>query len=105
MSRTSSIYTRVEPEIKEQAEAILSQLGMPMSNAVNLFLHQVVLRGGIPFEVQLPTVPMAGGVPGLIRMKKEQFDAEMQKGLDSIKAGRVTPAEEVWAEMHERYGI
>ena len=105
MSRTSSIYTRVEPEIKEQAEAILSKLGIPMSNAVNLFLHQIVLRGGIPFDLTLPAVPMAGGVPDLTRMTKEQFDAEMQKGYDDILAGRVIPAEKVHAEMERLYGI
>lgn len=103
MSRTSSIYTRVEPEIKEQAEAILSQLGMPMSNAVNLFLHQVILHGGIPFDVTVPKVPMQHGVPDMTRMTKEQFDAEMQKGYDDILAGRVKPIEEVRKAMEERF--
>lgn len=37
MSKTTSIYARVEPEIKEQAESILNQLGIPMSNAINVF--------------------------------------------------------------------
>ena len=105
MSRTSSVYTRVEPEIKAKAEEILSQLGMPMSNAVNLFLHQVVLRGGIPFEVTVPAVPMQGGVPDITRMTKDQFDAEIQKGLDDFEAGRVVPAEEVHAELERLYGV
>jgi len=102
MSRTSSVYTRVEPEIKAKAEEILSQLGMPMSNAVNLFLHQVVLRRGIPFEVTVPAVPMQGGVPDLTRMTKEQFDAELQKGYDDYLAGRVVPAEQVRKNMEAR---
>ena len=54
MPKSSSIYTRVEPELKEQAEKVLSKLGMPMANAINLFLHQVVLQEGIPFDVKLP---------------------------------------------------
>lgn len=37
MARTSSIYARVEPELKEQAELVLDQLGIPMSNAVGMF--------------------------------------------------------------------
>ena len=34
---TANIFTRVDPETKEQAEAILDQLGIPMSNAVGMF--------------------------------------------------------------------
>ena len=47
MARTSNVFARVEPEIKEQAEEILDQLGIPMSNAVGMFLRQVVLHRGM----------------------------------------------------------
>ena len=49
MARTSNVFARVEPEIKEQAEQVLERLGIPMSNAVGMFLRQVVLQRGIPF--------------------------------------------------------
>ncbi len=49
MARTSNVFARVEPEVKEQAETILKQLGIPMSNAVGMFLRQVVIQRGIPF--------------------------------------------------------
>ena len=52
-SRTANVYTRVDPETKEQAEAILNQLGIPMSNAIGMFLKQVVLHRGIPFDMRL----------------------------------------------------
>lgn len=54
MARTSNIFARVEPEVKEEAEKVLDQLGIPMSNAVGMFLRQVVLQNGIPFDVKLP---------------------------------------------------
>ena len=54
MARTSNVFARVEPEVKEQAETILNQLGIPMSNAVGMFLRQVVIQRGIPFEMKLP---------------------------------------------------
>lgn len=57
MARTSNVFARVEPELKEQAEQVLSQLGIPMSNAVSMFLRQVVLQRGIPFEMKLPKEP------------------------------------------------
>ena len=52
-----------EPEVKEQAERVLDQLGIPMSNAVGMFLRQIVLQRGIPFEVKLPAYeePVAYG--------------------------------------------
>ena len=52
-----------EPEVKEQAEQVLDQLGIPMSNAVGMFLRQIVLQRGIPFEVKLPAYeePVAYG--------------------------------------------
>ena len=54
MARTANVFARVEPEIKEEAEHILDCLGIPMSNAVGMFLRQVVLQKGIPFDVKLP---------------------------------------------------
>lgn len=54
MARTSNVFARVEPEVKEQAEVVLEQLGMPMSNAIGLFLRQIVLQQGIPFDIKLP---------------------------------------------------
>ena len=54
MARTTNIYIRVEPEVKAQAEAVLDQLGIPMSSAVTMFLRQVIMQRGIPFEMKLP---------------------------------------------------
>ncbi|MBR6050774.1 MAG: type II toxin-antitoxin system RelB/DinJ family antitoxin, partial [Clostridia bacterium] len=51
MARTANIYTRVDPVVKEQAEEILDQLGIPMSNAIGMFLRQVVMHNGIPFDM------------------------------------------------------
>jgi addiction module RelB/DinJ family antitoxin len=99
-TRTANIYTRVDPETKEQAEAILNQLGIPMSNAIGMFLKQIVLHRGIPFEMKLPdTAPVAVG-----GLTKEQLDAQLQKGMDDIASGRVLSADEVEAELRSLYG-
>ena len=45
---------RIDRDIKEQAGILFSRLGLDMSGAVNMFLHQCVLRGGIPFSVEMP---------------------------------------------------
>jgi len=54
MQRTANIYARIEPELKSNAEMVLGQLGIPLSSAIGMFLRQVVLHNGIPFEMKLP---------------------------------------------------
>ena len=100
-TRTANIYTRVDPDTKEQAEAILNRLGIPMSNAIGMFLKQIVIQKGIPFEMKLPaSTPLS-----ISSMTKEQFDIEMQKGMDDIAAGRVVSIDAVEDEMRKLYGI
>ena len=86
----------------QQAEQVLDRLGIPMSNAVGMFLRQIVLQRGIPFEMKLPAYeePVAYG-----SLTKEQFNAEIEKGMEDIKAGRVYSADEVEAEMKREFGI
>ncbi|MFA5455299.1 MAG: type II toxin-antitoxin system RelB/DinJ family antitoxin [Sulfurimonas sp.] len=55
MSKTTMIHARVEPYLKQEAEAMLSQLGLNMTQAITLFLQQVRLQKGLPFEVKMPT--------------------------------------------------
>jgi DNA-damage-inducible protein J len=45
---------RIDETLKKQATDLFSQLGMDMSGAMNIFLKQCVLRGGLPFTVELP---------------------------------------------------
>lgn len=51
---TTPTQIRIDTNIKKQANELFSSLGLDMSSAVNLFLYQCVLRGGIPFSVELP---------------------------------------------------
>ena len=54
MTKTSSIHIRVEPKIKEEVEAILKTLGMTPADAINIYLRQIILNSGIPFEIKIP---------------------------------------------------
>ncbi len=51
---TVQTQIRIDEDLKRQAADLFSQLGMDMSSAVNIFLRQAVLRGGLPFKVELP---------------------------------------------------
>ena len=54
MQKTDVIHMRISPELKRESDSVLSRLGMSMSEAVTVFLSQVIFRGGLPFEVRLP---------------------------------------------------
>ena len=51
---TAPTQIRIDADIKKQATDLFNDLGLDMSSAVNLFLHQCVLRGGLPFGVEMP---------------------------------------------------
>ena len=51
---TAPTQIRIDADIKKQATDLFNALGLDMSSAVNLFLHQCVLRGGLPFSVEMP---------------------------------------------------
>ena len=101
MARSSNIFARVEPEIKEQAEHVLKQLGIPMSNAIGLFLRQVVMQRGIPFDVKLQqNKPLFLG-----NLSEENFNAEIEKGLVDLSAGRVASADRVAEKIRWDYDV
>jgi len=54
MAKTSSMHIRVEPKVKEEAERILNNLGMNSTEAINIYLRQIILNSGIPFEIKVP---------------------------------------------------
>jgi len=99
MPKTTSVYTRVEPELKEQVEKVLFKLGLPMASAISLFLHQIVIHNGLPFDLKLP----ANKPLDYTMMTKEQFDAEMEKGLADYYAGHTMPSVQVREEMQRKY--
>ena len=84
MVKTANLYARIEPELKSEAEAILSGLGVPVSNAINMFYRQIVIHRGLPFAVQFPAAPLVNAAT----LTDAQLDAEVAKGFDDVAAGR-----------------
>lgn len=52
MAKTDTLHVRIEPSVKEKAEETLSELGLSISDAINVFLRQVIINDGIPFEIR-----------------------------------------------------
>lgn len=50
--KSSSIHLRIEPKVKEQVETILETLGMTTTEAINIYLKQIIINSGIPFEIK-----------------------------------------------------
>ena len=100
MAKSANLYARIEPEVKEQAEAILSALGIPASNAITMFYKQIILQNGIPFEVKLPEQPKNAAL-----MTTEQLDAELEKGYASMQAGKTVSLEEAFGGIRDRFGV
>ena len=55
MTATKALNVRVDADLKAQAEHIFSELGLPTSTAITMFLKSVVRCGGLPFETRLHT--------------------------------------------------
>ena len=53
MSKTAMVRARVEPDLKEHAEAIFHKLGLNATQAITMFYKQVEMRSGLPFEVAI----------------------------------------------------
>ena len=54
MAKTDTLHIRVEPSVKQRAEETLNELGLSITEAINVFLNQVILNEGIPFEIKKP---------------------------------------------------
>ena len=90
MPKTANINLRIEPDIKAQAEAVFSSLGISVTDAINLFLHASIMEGGFPFQPKQP------------RYNRETVMA-MQEARDimagKVKAKRYSSLNDILANM------
>ncbi len=100
-AKSANLYVRIEPDVKEQAESILSALGIPASNAINMFYKQIILNRGLPFEVKLPTAKPVNAA----ELTEAELDAELEKGYADMAARRIKPARQVFADIRKDYGL
>ncbi len=98
--KSANINVRIEPELKEEAEAILSKVGLSPSSAINMFYKQIVLHKGLPFEVLLPE-----GIINMSSVSEEELNEEIMKGYQDMLDGNVEPIDKVYKELAEKYGL
>ena len=100
-TKSANLYARIEPDVKEQAESILSALGITASNAINMFYKQIILNRGLPFEVKIPTAKPVNAA----ELTEAELNAELEKGYADMVEGRTKPARQAFADICKDYGI
>lgn len=96
MQRNAFIRTRTDAQLKEQAEMVLSRLGLNLTDAINLFLVQVTLHNAIPFSISIPDSDpdFSKSKQAAFEERKKRLNDAIAEGEADFKAGRFYTAEE-----------
>ena len=94
MKKAATVQSRMNPELKQDAELILNTLGLTASQAINAFYAQIVLVRGIPFDIKMPNKETQEAMQELDSGKGERFssmsdllkDAEIDEPQETIRA-------------------
>lgn len=95
-AKSTNVLARVEPEIKKEAESIMSKLGIPASVVINMLYKQIIMTKSIPFPLSLPKEPIS-----LDSITTEEFNTIMETGLSQAKADRSRPYSDVFAGLRQ----
>lgn len=93
--KTANVTARVQPEIKQKAEAILDQLGIPVSVLIDSLYRQIIMTNSIPYSFRIPSPPTRDG------LSEEQFNQMMEKGLKQAKAGQGMDLDAAFAHINK----
>lgn len=94
-TKSANVTARVQPEVKEQAEAVLERIGLPVSVLIDTLYRQIIMTGGVPYSLSVPKIPTLDG------MSAEQFNAMMQKGYDEAQSGKGLSVEDAFKKVRE----
>ena len=100
MVKNETLHIRVNGNVKQNAEKTLEVLGLSISEAVNMFLHQISLVGGLPFDVKIPSAPES-----VIAHNIDELYEMLEVGRDQIQEGKVIDANVVMAQIRDKYGF
>lgn len=99
--KSANLYARIEPDVKEKAESILAALGIPASNAINIFYKQIILQKGLPFEVKMPPAKPVN----ISTLSETEFNEELEKGYADMQDGRTKNAKKAFADIRKDYKL
>ena len=93
-TKTANVTARIQPNIKEQAEAILDRLGIPVSVFIDMAYRQVIMRDGVPFSLDIPDKLATRDA-----ITKAEFDTMMQTGLAQAKRIDAVSVDEAFNQL------
>lgn len=96
--KDATVSVRVECNVKEEAEAILQNLGIPVSVLVNALYRQIIYKHGIPFPLTVPTKPQTAE-----EMTTKQLEEKLLHSLEQAAAGKGKPAHQVFEELERKF--
>lgn len=94
--KSANVTARVQPEIKQQAEAILANIGLPVSVLIDTLYRQIIMTGGVPYSLSMPQIPTRDS------MTEAQFNAMMEKGYQQAKNGQTIPVDKAFAQIRSK---
>lgn len=92
--KTANVTARIQPEIKEHAEAILDKLGIPVSVFIDMAYRQVIMREGVPFSLDIPN-----NLTTRDSLTKAEFDSMMQTGFIQAKQDEALTVEDAFNQL------
>ena len=92
--KTANVTARIQPNIKEQAEAILDRLGIPVSVFIDMTYRQVIMRDGVPFSLDIPDKLVTRD-----SITNTEFDTMMQTGLSQAKRNDSVSVDEAFEQL------
>ena len=82
--KTADVRSRIEPELKDRATEVLAECGLKLSDAIRLFLRQVVIQQGLPFEVKTPNATTMDAMTAARSLENPRF-ASPEELMDDLK--------------------
>jgi len=98
--KTTTLNLRVNPDVKKRAEEVLLQLGIPMATAIDIYLKQIAITGGIPFAIKLPKAPVSVNAD---MMTMDEIHAKLKEGYNDIEKGNVQDASVAFKRFRETH--
>ena len=92
--KDATVSVRVENNIKNEAESILQNLGIPVSVLINSLYRQIIYQKGIPFSLKMPVSPKT-----LDEMSESELNAKLQKGYNEALSGMGKQVNTVFDEL------
>ncbi len=100
MEKTATMNLRVNPSVKQGAEEVLRDLGIPMATAIDIYLRQIALAKGLPFPVLLQPVPTNINADN---MTEDELHSAIMAGYQEMEEGKVVDAGTAFADFRKKH--